>query len=190
MPVAYTTGITGQRDSAIGLHVRKVCMDILGLRSGRADANLPASSAYCEALSYLTLAFLIAFTPFIKGPTNYLHYTLRHPFGKPPPLPLASQGYSSWHPKDIRLRPLTVTPIIFLFVIAASSSLHHQPIGDEIRPPDDGKLHHHLASSLPQQLRGDRLWRGLLLSGGHRFDPPLPIRHHAVPYPYTGNYSG
>ncbi|MFQ5585808.1 MAG: tetratricopeptide repeat protein [Thermodesulfobacteriota bacterium] len=94
-------------------------MDILGLRVGRADADLPAYSVYCEALSYLTIAALIAFTPFIKGPANYLRYTIIFLSAN---LLLTLWFLKAIHRGTLRLSlaPLTVLPVIFLVVIAAS----------------------------------------------------------------------
>jgi putative inorganic carbon (HCO3(-)) transporter len=131
-------------------------MEILGLRSGRADANLPASSVYCEALSYLTLAFLIAFTPFIKGPSHYL-------------VPLSANLLlflwllTVFQHGTIRISvtPLTVIPLLFLGIIAASSLYtinHSATIYGLMMMGSFITIGFITAATAPC----DRLWRGLL----------------------------
>ncbi len=95
-------------------------MDILGLRAGRADANLPASSRIREISFSLLLAFLILFTPFIKGPIEYLNYTLV--FLSASAL-LFFWLVTSIHRGSLKVyfTPLAVAPIIFLALIVTSS---------------------------------------------------------------------
>jgi tetratricopeptide (TPR) repeat protein len=131
-------------------------MEILGLRSGRADANLPAPSVYCEALSYLTLAFLIAFAPFIKGPSHCLIILAANLLLFLWLLTVIQHGTIR-----ISVTPLTVIPLLFLGIIAASSlyTINHSATIYGLM-----MMGSFITICLVTATRdsGDCLWRGLL----------------------------